>query len=83
MPASDAGSPPLGPLEHAAIPNKDALAGIQSNRLKVFVDRLMLVISLVLVRCWLFRLFWTSSKGALHGADALVSLLLRAILGGS
>lgn len=27
-----AGSPPLGPLEHAAIPNKDALAVIQSNR---------------------------------------------------
>jgi hypothetical protein len=27
-----AGSPPLGPLEHAAIPNKDALAVIRSNR---------------------------------------------------
>ena len=31
VPASP-GSPPLGPVEHPAIPNKDALAVIKSNR---------------------------------------------------
>ena len=37
----------LGRFEHPAIPNKDALAVIQSNRLYVFVVSFMLVISLV------------------------------------
>ena len=47
----------LGRFEHPAIPNKDALAVIQSNRLYVFVVSFMLVISLVLVACYLSRLF--------------------------
>jgi hypothetical protein len=55
-----------GMLEHPAIPNKNTLAVIQSNRWQVFVDSLILVIWF----CFSFMLVLTHS-------NASFKLLLR------